>query len=190
MTANAANRKPGDVLREARRKQSDRKRSQVFRTVDAMKRDGTDITFAAVARAAGVSNWLVYADGVRQYIEEAREAQAAQPVRTGRTASDISLRTDLELARKDNRALRSDVARLKQVLRERLGEQLESASMATLRERIDTLTAANNRYRDENVQLHAELAQLRDRLQTSEDDLAAARTSVRRLIRERTDDIG
>jgi regulator of replication initiation timing len=192
VTAPAPKRKPGDVLREARRKQSDRKRSRVFRTVDAMKRDGTEISFAAVARGAGVSNWLVYADGVRHYIEAAREAQAARPVRserTGRTASDASLRTDLELTRQDNRALREESARLKQILRERLGEQLEIASSETLRQRVDTLTEANNRYGDENRQLRAESEQLRERLQTTEDDLAAARTSIRRMIRAQTDEI-
>ena len=56
------------------------------------------ITFASVARTAGVSNWLVYADGVREYIENARNAQEDQIVRderVGRIASDASLRTDL-----------------------------------------------------------------------------------------------
>lgn len=192
MTAPAQKRKPGDVLREARREQSDRKRNRVFRTVDAMKRDGTDVTFAAVARAAGVSNWLVYADGVRHYIEAARDAQAAHPVRserTGRTASDASLRTDLELTRQNNRALREESDRLKQILRERLGEQLEIASSETLRQRVDTLTEANTRYGEENSQFRSELAQLRERLQSTEDDLAAARTSLRRMIRAQTDDI-
>ena len=46
----AVTRTPADVLREARRRDSERKRDQVFRAVDAMKRDGTPITFAAVAR--------------------------------------------------------------------------------------------------------------------------------------------
>ena len=75
-----------------------------------MKRDGTPITFAAVARAAKVSQWLVYADGVREYIEAARAAQAAEPAttkRAGRSASEASLRTDLELAKQDNRRLRA-----------------------------------------------------------------------------------
>ena len=75
----------------------------MFRTVDTMRRDGSLITFASVARTAGVSHWLVYADGVREYIENARNAQADQPARdqrVGRIASDASLRTDLDLARK------------------------------------------------------------------------------------------
>jgi hypothetical protein len=99
----AVKRTPADVLREARRRDSDRKRDQVFRTVDSMKRDRTPITFAAVARAAKVSQWLVYAEGVRDYIAAARAAQGTEPVRSqcaGRTASKASLRTDLELANK------------------------------------------------------------------------------------------
>jgi hypothetical protein len=44
----------------------------------------TEITFAAVARTAKVSQWLVYADGVRDYISAAREAQATEPARAER----------------------------------------------------------------------------------------------------------
>jgi regulator of replication initiation timing len=184
-----AKRTPADVLREARRTDSERKRKNVFRTVDQMKRDGVDITFAAVARTAKVSSWLVYADGVRGYIEAARKAQATAPAeaqQVGRTASEASLRTDLELARQDNRALRGELARLKHILRERLGEQLDATSSETLRQRVDHLTEAIDRYRNENLQLRAELAQVRDQLGTAEDDVTAARESLRRMIREQT----
>ena len=182
-----AKRTPADVLREARRTDSERKRKNVFRTVDQMKRDGVDITFAAVARTAKVSSWLVYADGVREYIEAARKAQATAPAeaqQVGRTASEASLRTDLELARQDNRALRGELARLKHILRERLGEQLDATSSETLRQRVDHLTEAIDRYRNEILQLRAELAQVRDQLGTAEDDVTAARESLRRMIRE------
>jgi len=153
-------RTPADVLREARRRDSDRKRERVFRTVDAMKRDGTPISFAAVARTAEVSQWLVYADGVREYIETARSAQASSPAASkhaGRKLSEASLRTDLELAKQDNRRLREELAGLKKTLRERLGCQLEAESAESLRRRIDELTAANERYRSENIRLTTEL---------------------------------
>jgi hypothetical protein len=185
----AYKRSPADVLREARRNESNRKRNAVFRTVDSMRRDGTAITFAAVARAAKVSQWLVYAEGVREYITDAREAQAAEPARShrdGRGVSDASLRTDLELARQDNKALRSEVARLKTALRERLGEDLEVESTQSLRGRVDELTAANARYHSENLELTAQLGMLRAQLLSTEDDLAAARTSLRRMIKEQS----
>jgi len=55
-----AKRTPADVLREARRTDSERKRNNVFRTVDQVKRDGVEITFAAVARTAKVSRLGLY----------------------------------------------------------------------------------------------------------------------------------
>jgi hypothetical protein len=185
----AVKRTPADVLRQARRRDSDRKRDQVFRTVDAMKRDGTPITFAAVARTAKVSQWLVYADGVREYISTARDAQTVEPSRNkriGRSASEASLRTDLELAKQDNRRLRNEVDRLKNALRERLGTELEVVSTETLRQRIDELTETNNRYRSDNQRLTAQLSEVRSQLETTENDLTAARTSLRRMIREQT----
>jgi hypothetical protein len=188
----AVKRTPADVLREARRRDSDRKRDQVFRIVDAMKRDGTPITFAAVARAAKVSQWLVYAEGVREYISAAREAQATESQRmrrTGRGASEASLRTDLELAKQDNRRLREEVDRLKKALREQLGSQLEVVSTEVLRRRNDELTEANNRYHSENACLATGLDAVRCQLRTAEDDLAAARLSLRRMIRTQSADI-
>jgi hypothetical protein len=38
-----------------------------------MTRHGQPITFAAVARHAGVSNWLAYAPGIREAIAHARD---------------------------------------------------------------------------------------------------------------------
>lgn len=182
-------RTPTDVLRDARRAESIRKRERVYRTVDQMKRDGVDITFAAVARTAKVSTWLVYADGVRDYITAARDHQAAEPARAkrdGRAASDSSLRVDLELARQNNRALREEVARLKKAVQERLGHHLETESSETLRRRVDELTEANNRYRNENDRLATQVEELADQVRSVEDDLTAARTSLRRMIREQT----
>ena len=107
-----------------------------------------------------VSQWLVYADGVREYIENAPNAQAAEPAQAkppGRSASEASLRTDLELTKQDNRRLRGEVDRLKKALRERLGAQLVAESAESLRWRIDELITANDRYRSENSRLITEL---------------------------------
>lgn len=154
-----------------------------------MRRDGIEITFAAVARAAKVSSWLVYADGVRDYIDAARQQQDDEPSRTRRTgssASEASLRTDLELVRQDNRALREELTRLKTALRERLGHELEAESSQTLRRRIDQLTEANMRYQNDNTALTRSLDELTGQLRITQDDLAAARGSLRRMIRENT----
>jgi hypothetical protein len=185
----APKRRPADVLSEARRNASNRKRAAVFRTVDSMRHDGAEITFAAVARMANVSQWLVYADGVRDYITAARESQAIEPARAervGRNVSEASLRTDLELARQDNKSLRAEVARLKNLLREQLGHQLEAESTQSLRQRVDELNAANTRCHSENLRLTGELDAVRAQLLTTEDELTGARTSLRRMIRDQT----
>lgn len=186
MTEQPAN-TPADVLRRARRTDSDRKRSAVYKTVDTMRRTGTPITFAAVANAANVSRWLVYASGVREYIETARAQQDSDPgcvQRAGKVASEISLRTDLELCKQDNRTLRAEVARLKNLLRRQLGEELEAQSTHTLRLRIDELSEANQRYSAENARLSHDLEVVSARAESVENELIAARGRLRQMMRE------
>jgi chromosome segregation ATPase len=113
----------------------------------------------------------------------------AQVNRFGGSASEASLRTDLELAKQDNRRLRIEADRLKKPLRERLGSQLEAVSTESLRRRIDELSAASERYRSDNSRLVTELNDVRAQLQNTEDDLAATRTSLRRMIRTQSADI-
>lgn len=185
----SSSRTPADVLVQARRQASQRKRAHVKTVVDQMKTSATPITFTAVAKAAGVSTWLVYAEGIRGYIEQARADQAAAPDRataTGTRASAASLRTDLELARQDNRALRSEVDRLTTALRHNLGRQLDEESTHHLRSRVDDLTTANSKLQDEIHCLTKENIDLQNALRTTEDDLTAARTGLRRMIREQT----
>ncbi|MFL0295001.1 DUF6262 family protein [Mycobacterium sp. SMC-18] len=189
---NEPKRTPAEVLLESRRAASVRKRDNVFRTVDEMKRSGAEITFASVARHAGVSSWLVYQDGVREYVVAAREHQAAQPAedrRAGRAASDASLRTDLELAKQDNQRLRAELAQLKVVVRERLGQRLEVESSQTLRNRVDELVEANHRLQQENLRSADQIRELGAKLAAKEDDLAAARTSLRRMIKRQSTEI-
>lgn len=188
MTA-TAKRMPADVLREARTATSKHKRANVFKAVDTLRREGSAITFAAVAQRARVSRWLVYADGVRDYIEAAQAAEDTQPQGRQRAAprlSDASLQTDLELQRQENRALRSELERLKRALREKLGEQLDAETSESLRARVQELTTINIRAQSENVSLSAELARVRNQLSTTEDDLAAARTALRRMIKDQS----
>jgi predicted nucleic acid-binding Zn-ribbon protein len=69
------------------------------------------------------------------------------------------------------------------------GAQLEAQSAESLRRRIDELVTAHDRYRRENSRLATELDDTRKRLRMTEDDLGAARTSLRRMIREQTSEI-
>lgn len=187
MTAEQVKGTPAEVLRQARRRDSDRKRSAVFKTVDMMRRQGTPITFSGVASSAKVSRWLVYADGVRDYIESARQQQLSEPtssVRKGPHVSENSLRTDLELCKQDNRALRAEVARLKGLLRLQLGHDLEAQSTHTLKLRVDELAEANRRYSTENSHLRHELESTRTRADSLEKDLVASRIRLRSMIRD------
>lgn len=104
-------RTPADVLRESRQRDSLAKRARVLAVLDDLKTKGEPITFLGIAKAAGVSNWLVYAEGMREHIEAARKNQAGTEARerkSGATASAASLTTDLALARTELRALRDD----------------------------------------------------------------------------------
>ncbi|MEU7297050.1 hypothetical protein AB0A76_28250 [Streptomyces exfoliatus] len=74
-----AGRTPAQVLAESRRQTSLLKRQRVFETVRRMLNDSEPISFTAVARAAGVSTWLVYAEGVREHVQTAIQRQERAP---------------------------------------------------------------------------------------------------------------
>ncbi|MFF8630137.1 DUF6262 family protein [Streptomyces werraensis] len=97
-------RTPAEVLKAARQRDGADKRGRVLKAVQDMLRDNRRITFATVAREAGVSSWLVYAPGLRERIDQARARQAAQghqEQQSGQKASTASEHTDLLLARQE-----------------------------------------------------------------------------------------
>lgn len=180
-------RTPGDVLREVRKKDSETKRAKVLSTLDAMKASGEPISFATVARAAGVSNWLVYAKGVREDIEAAMKSQTKTERRTrqaGATASAASLSTDLEMARAEIKALREERDRLKKAVQRSLGAQLEQSSTKELTERVNELLTATERLAAERDEARAERDDFKRKLTETEDDLAATRQAGRRMLKE------
>jgi hypothetical protein len=84
------------ALAAARATDSRDKRRRALEALRALEAAGEAITFPAVARAAGVSTWLVYAGGVREHVEMARRRQAT--IVTGddkAEATPAGLRTDL-----------------------------------------------------------------------------------------------
>ncbi|SOE12146.1 hypothetical protein SAMN06272775_3137 [Streptomyces sp. 2323.1] len=184
---------PAEVLREARRKDSTRKRERVLSVVDQMLSEGDPVTFASVARTAGVSNWLVYAEGVREHIEKARAQQAHKAVQdrqAGVTASTASLQTDLELARAEIRRLREERDKLKAAMQRGLGRQLNQATNAELVARIEELTQIAQRLTAERDSLRGEKAGLEKSVEVANDDLAAARTALRNMMRDQNRPIG
>ncbi|KUL21383.1 DUF6262 family protein [Streptomyces regalis] len=151
-----AKRTPAQVLRETRKRDSEIKRGRVLKTLDEMAAAGEKITFLGLARTARVSNWLVYADGLRERIEEAIEKQgrAVREVEVGSGTSAESLRADLELATAELRTLRAERDRLK-------------AGMTRLRE------------------TEAERDRLREALEETKEELEAALKENRSLSRHR-----
>jgi hypothetical protein len=69
---------------DARRTAAAAKRERVVIALEQMAAKGEPITFAGVARAAGVSTWLVYAPGVREAIEAARARRCPHSASTRR----------------------------------------------------------------------------------------------------------
>ncbi len=182
-----APRTPTDVLKESRAKDSREKRGKVLAVVDRMAASGEPITFAAVAEAAGVSKWLVYAEGVRERIDDARKKQTGgqrRQAQAGATASAASLATDLELARVEIRKLREERDRLKEAMRRKLGDELDQAANADLVARINELVEQNRLASEELAEFRQSAKQQARRIAELEDDLAASRTAHRDLMRE------
>jgi hypothetical protein len=171
----------------ARRRDSQQRRGRVTQAIEEMLANGTPITFTAVARQAGVSTWLVHANGVREAIEQARDRQRAEPVTPpppGREASQTSLHTDLALAREEIKRLRAQADELRGKLRLSLGTQLDNLTKTDLITRVDELTDHNTRLLAETHELRRSNDLLTATVAQLEDDLAAARTSLRRMIRD------
>ena len=190
MTSAATTEARTAALRDAREKDSREKRNRALAALGALEAEGAPISFVAVAKAAGVSRSLVYAEGVRDHVEAARARRGepglpAVPARAARLpATAESLRTDLAVAREEIRRLRAEEAALKKRLRLQLGAEIEGPDKAQLITRVADLEAANRQLvaeRDARV-LEADTA--RRRTAELEDELAAARESLRRVIRQ------
>jgi chromosome segregation ATPase len=181
-------RTPADVLREARKKDSLAKRSRVLAVIDDMKARDEPVTFLSVARAARVSNWLVYAEGVREHIEAARKGQAtrtAREQRAGTTASTASLATDLELTRAELRRTRDERDRLKAKVQRGLGHQVTQAGTTELAARIKDLTARLGQQDAELARARTLIAGLTAERDTALDETAGLRTALRQMTRQR-----
>jgi hypothetical protein len=100
-----------------------RRAKKALRALDAR---GEQITFQAVARAAGVSRqWLYTQPELRSEIERLRAAHdelGGRPVPARERASENSLRHRNRALLEENRRLRAEVAALKHELAVALGE--------------------------------------------------------------------
>lgn len=174
------------ALKAARAKDSTDKRGRVLA---ALQTSAQPITAAAVAAAAGVSTWLVYADGIREHFQAARQHQATAGTPTGNPGPDpqpatpASLRTDLAIARSEIHRLRTDLGKMRERLRRQLGAEIEQPDRAELIARLAALESANQQFLAERDARAHEADTAQRRVSELEDELTAARESLRRVIR-------
>lgn len=172
------------TLVQARRRDSLDKRQRALAALTTLEQQGKKITHAAVARIAGVSTWLTYTEGIREHIEAAQlRQQQSVPRPVPARNPNATLRTELELARQEIRALREERDQMRQALQHQLGQQLDDLSATALSGRVDELTCHNQRLADQLRQTTDENTALKARVASLDQDLAAARTSLRRMIR-------
>jgi Family of unknown function (DUF6262) len=178
------------ALRAARAKDSARKRQRALTAIEALEAAGSPITFTAVANAAAVSTWLVYAEGIREHVDAARQRQAdhetPRPCRLpdNQRATPDSVRTDLAIARQEIARLRAERDKLAQRLRLQLGAEIEGPDRLQLIARVGDLETVNRQLVAERDALAADAATATRRIGDLEDDLTAARESLRRVIKD------
>jgi len=169
---------------DARRVEATTKRTRVLAALEDMAAEGIPITSASVARRAGVSTWLVYAPGVREAVETARARERRQgPAGRRPAAKTTPVTTDLALARAEISRLRAERDTQRQQLSLALGARLDDVAKADLLTRVDELTRHNTQLAANLATCSSETAAHAARIVGLEDDLAAARTSLRRMIR-------
>ena len=189
MSITTANQVRAAALKAARTKDSELKRRRTLAALEALEASAESITFTAVAKAAGVSTWLVYAEGIREHIDAARHRQAhhgaaAAPTPSAqRTTTSDSLRTDLAIAQEQIKTLRAERDKLQQRLRLQLGAELEAPDRAHLTARVADLEAINRQLVAERDARTIEADTARSRVGELEDELSAARESLRRVIK-------
>ena len=190
MSTTAANQARAAALKAARAKDSELKRQRTLAALEALEATGAPITFTAVAKAARVSTWLVYADGIREHIDAARHRHSSHPRETGtptapstQPATLASLRTDLAIAREHIKTLRAERDKLQQRLRLQLGTELEAPDRAHLTARVADLEAINRQLVAERDARATEADTAKSRVTELEDELSAARESLRRVIK-------
>ena len=117
-----------DPLAEAAARRHELTRSRTVQALRELDRSGTPVTFAGVAKAAGVSrSWLYTQPDISSQIRRLRQstssAGSAGTVPAGQRTTDASLRARLTTALDRNKQLADDNARLRRQLARALGDQ-------------------------------------------------------------------
>jgi hypothetical protein len=117
-----------DPLSEAAARRHELTRSRTVQALRELDRSGTPVTFAGVAKAAGVSrSWLYTQPDISSQIRRLRQstssADCAGAIPAGQRTTDASLRARLTTALDRNKQLADENARLRRQLARALGDQ-------------------------------------------------------------------
>ena len=163
------------AIRQGRQADSARRRQRVIAALGRAHTDGTEISAAGIARAAGVDRSFLYRH--RDLLEKIHALEAPPPTgdTPGPTVTRTSLQADLLAASERTQRLNSRIRQLEKRLSETLGEKAwqESglgvpADTAHLNQTISTL--------------EQQAIDLRLQLDERDQDLTAARAANRELI--------
>ena len=179
------------ALRRARRRDSRTKRQHAVDALSAMETSGEAITFPALARRAGVSVSLLYADpALSSRIATARDRQRQAgterawrlPVRS--LITEQSLRTELANTKERARRLSDEVTLLRERLGRHLGASADIARGETLGPLVEQLEQRGAELEADNHQQRQRLAQLQTEVRELTETLDAARAMNRELMSE------
>jgi predicted RNase H-like nuclease (RuvC/YqgF family) len=179
------------ALRRARRQDSGAKRHRAAEALTVMEKEGEPISFPAVARRAGVSVSLLYADTtLSSAIATARDRQRqAGPERAWRLparslVTEQSLRAELANAKERARRLAEEVAILRERLTRHLGAGADIARGEALSPLLDQLEQRNTELESDNHRQQKRIRQLENDTRELNENLDAARAVNRELISE------
>ena len=185
MTDNSA------ALQRARRREGQTKRRRALAALQAMTEAGEAIGFPAVARRAGVSVSLLYADrDLLARIADARDrqrqagAERAARLPTRSLVTEASLRTDLANAKEQNRHLSEELAVLRDRLARELGADADHFRCRPANPALDMLEERAAELETDNARLRQQVGQLEAGTSELADNLDAAREMNRELMNE------
>ena len=160
---------------DGRTADSARRRQRVITALDRAAADGTAITTAGIARAAGVDRTFLYRHPDLLEKIHALQAEPAAADGTGPAVTRASLQADLLAAHERAARLQSCIAHLEKRLSEALGTQAWRESGLGAPADIDALS-----HKITHLELQA--TDLRQVLEERDDELAAARATNRELM--------
>jgi aryl carrier-like protein len=178
------------ALHEAKRADSRRKHDRAIATIRRLVDSGSRVSFARVAREANISTWLVYNSAeLKTAIQDAIDHQNTEglkeaPTRPAIAVSNVSLMTDLALARAEIKSLKQERDTLRKRIERVLGDEVREVDRDQLVERITELEHLLRTAHTDLTETSRTIATLTDQNQELTEQLDAVRILNQQLIRQ------